>query len=160
MGRAEKVKAAVCAQLAKGPPGDLVRVDVIDYAACHAAGLPSSIIEGWRDNHFAVWVSHEPSAWGVVTHLWIRRHTGEARRPSWKEAQRIKDTIVGWERVAVEVFPRRVDIVDQANMYHLWVLPDGVILPFGLAEPGNEARALTFKETMPATIVDEWLGVR
>jgi hypothetical protein len=147
--RAANLRQIECARLAKGPAGDLEPVTGIDFRSAHGGGLPSSIVEGWRDNHFAVWVSHEASAWGVVTHLWVRRHTSEARRPSWKEAQRIKDTIAGWDRVAVEVFPRRVDIVDQANMYHLWVLPVGVILPFGLGTPGDEAKALTFDETMP-----------
>jgi hypothetical protein len=146
------MKQAEMERLAKGPAGDLERVP-LDLEAAHAAGLPSSIVEGWRDNHFAVWVSQEPSAWGVVTHLWIRRHTGEARRPSWKDAQRIKDTLVGWDRVAVEVFPRRVDVVDQAHMYHLWCIPEGVILPFGLGVAGEEAQALTLSETLPEKLL-------
>lgn len=33
---------------------------------------------------------------------------------------------------AVEVFPATRDLVDVANMYHLWVLPKSVQLPFTL----------------------------
>lgn len=153
--RAAHLRQIECERLAKGPPGDLERVTDVDFPQAHAGGLPKEITEGWKDNHFAVWVSYEPSAWGTVTHLWVRRHTSEARRPSWKEAQRIKDTVVGWGRTAVEVFPRRTDVVDQANMYHLWVLPEGVILPFGLGVAGEEARDLKFEETLPLHLRSE-----
>lgn len=44
-------------------------------------------------------------------------------RPSWPEMQRIKDELAGAERTAVEVYPPRAEIVDDADMYHLWVLP-------------------------------------
>lgn len=51
-------------------------------------------------------------------------------RPTWPEMQRIKDELAGEETTAVEVYPPRGEIVDGANMYHLWVLADP--LPFGL----------------------------
>lgn len=40
----------------------------------------------------------------------------------------------GDTRIGVEVYPRDADLVDQANIYHLWVLPLGFELPFGLHE--------------------------
>lgn len=51
-------------------------------------------------------------------------------RPTWWEAQRIKDELAGKDRTAVEVYPPRDEIVDGADMFHIWVLPEG--LPFGL----------------------------
>lgn len=54
--------------------------------------------------------------------------------PSWSEKQRIKDELIGPERLAVEVFPPRSELVDQADAYHLWVLPEGFTLPFGVEE--------------------------
>ena len=95
----------------------------------------------WRDyclvnNRYSVQLSDEPSEWGVVVHLWIRRHDGEPTR-SWSDLQRIKRECVeeGAVRVAVEVFPADEQLVDQANMYHLWVLPLGFELPFSLVRP-------------------------
>jgi hypothetical protein len=64
-----------------------------------------------------------------VRHLAISSLSGE--RPTWLEAQRIKDELAGAGATAVEVYPPRSKVVDEANMYHLWVLPAG--LPFGLA---------------------------
>lgn len=77
---------------------------------------------------------------GEVLHLAIRNvpNTGI----SWPDKQWIKDQIAGRERVAIEVFPPADDVVDAANMYHLWVLPRGMTLPFGLhlgVRPQKEA---------------------
>ena len=52
-------------------------------------------------------------------------------RPTWPEAQRIKDEIAGADATAVEVYPPHDQIVDGANMYHLWVLTEP--LPFTLS---------------------------
>ena len=43
-------------------------------------------------------------------------------RPSWPEMQRIKDEIAGPNATAVEVYPPQNEIVDDADMYHLWVM--------------------------------------
>jgi hypothetical protein len=51
-------------------------------------------------------------------------------RPSWYEMQRIKDEIAGEDRTAVEVYPPKSEIVDGADMFHIWVLRDP--LPFSL----------------------------
>lgn len=52
-------------------------------------------------------------------------------RPTWPEAQRIKNELAGAEATAVEVYPPENEVIDQADMYHLWVLPGR--LPFSLA---------------------------
>lgn len=63
-----------------------------------------------------------------VQHLAISSLSGI--RPSWWEAQRIKDELAGEGATAVEIYPPRNEVVDEADMYHLWVLPKG--LDFGL----------------------------
>ena len=50
-------------------------------------------------------------------------------RPTWWEMQRIKDEIAGPDATAVEVYPPHDEVVDDANMYHIWVVDK---LPFGL----------------------------
>lgn len=51
-------------------------------------------------------------------------------RPSWPEMQRIKDELAGTTATAVEVYPPQAEIVDDAEMYHLWVVTTS--LPFSL----------------------------
>jgi len=51
-------------------------------------------------------------------------------RPTWWEGQRLKNELCGEDRTAVEVYPPQGEVVDGADMYHLWVLPGA--LPFSL----------------------------
>ena len=67
--------------------------------------------------------------YGEITHLWIRRHDGKPL--GWTQLQRIKNEIVGDDQLAVQVFPKESNKVDQANMYHLFTFPD-----FGIEECG------------------------
>lgn len=92
----------------------------------------------WRshcfvNNRYSVQITDEDTDWGPVVHLWIRRHDGSPTR-SWSDLQTIKNELVedGEKSVAVEVFPPVAELVDQANMTHLWVLPNTVSLPFAL----------------------------
>lgn len=71
--------------------------------------------------------------YGLCLHL-VMRLKPDAPTPEipWAAKQRIKDELAGAGRVAVEVFPPAKELVDQADAYHLWVLPDGFKLPFGV----------------------------
>lgn len=89
--------------------------------------------DGWAADFT---VAHKNSVFAVldrtlpngVRHLAISSLSGD--RPSWLEAQRIKTEIAGPDATAVEVYPPDAEIVDQADMYHLWVVGR---LPFSLA---------------------------
>jgi hypothetical protein len=84
------------------------------------------------DNIYCVMVRTVETEWGLVEHACIRnvRNTDIP----WSEKQRIKDEIFGPERTAIEVFPSASQLVDEANMYHFWVLPESLKLPFSLKE--------------------------
>lgn len=80
---------------------------------------------------YSVQFFERASEWGTIDHLLIRRHDGGLLFP-WSDMQRIKDELCGAERVGLEVFPPRSQLVDDANCRHIWVLPIGFSLPFGL----------------------------
>lgn len=63
-----------------------------------------------------------------VRHLAVSSLSQE--RPTWWEMQRIKNEIAGEDAVAVEVYPPQSEVVDGADMFHIWVLPER--LAFGL----------------------------
>lgn len=110
---------------AQWSPGRLPRHSGSKWAAL------AGVTETWVGSIHTVMVAPIATEWGEVLHLFVRRHDSKAER-SWPTLQRIKNELVGPERVAVEVFPAASQLVDEANMYHLWVLPDGMKLPFGL----------------------------
>jgi len=80
-----------------------------------------SIYKAVANNAYSVQFSRFDSEvfGGQVIHLWIRRHDGKRFIP-WAHFQRIKDQLAGKDWQAVQVYPKRDKIVDQADMYHLW----------------------------------------
>lgn len=74
--------------------------------------------------------------WGVVEHLTITRMGIPSNDGSkdilWAVKQEIKDELIGDRYVAIEVFPDKKSLVDICDVYHLWVLPKGFRLPFGI----------------------------
>jgi len=63
-----------------------------------------------------------------VVHLAIR--TASNLEPPWRDMQRIKNELFGPEATAVHVMPPHSELIDEADMYHMWVLSDR--LPFSL----------------------------
>lgn len=98
-------------------------------------GWLGQVTQASRNRVFCVLRRPVESAAGAVTHLAITSLSTE--RPTWWEAQRIKNELAGEAATAVEVYPPQGEVVDGADMYHLWVLPGP--LPFSLADglPGG-----------------------
>jgi hypothetical protein len=90
----------------------------------------------YRNDFWIVQVYEFNCALGPMLHLAIRSiaqaGTDSGLEPSWSELQRIKNELCGEQAEAVQVHPRPADLMDQADMYHLFVLPQGWPLPFGL----------------------------
>ena len=63
-----------------------------------------------------------------VRHLAVSSLSGT--RPTWREMQRIKNELAGQDATAIEVYPPQDQLVDEADMFHIWVLRGR--LPFGL----------------------------
>lgn len=72
--------------------------------------------------------------WGQVEHVTIKHMVGGfwSGDVPWALKQEIKDELFGIRAVAIEVFPARKNLVDAADVYHLWVLPKGFEIPFGI----------------------------
>ncbi len=88
----------------------------------------SAFREAWLNNILSVQVYDRATAWGDVLHLALRRND-ESELRGWDELQRAKNEVVGSHRVAVEVYPAEEEVINQANMRHLFVLPEGFELP-------------------------------
>jgi hypothetical protein len=91
-------------------------------SACR--GWAAEFVRAHRNAVFSVLDRHV----GPVRHLAIASLS--QIRPTWPEMQRIKNELAGADATAVEVYPPQLEVVDEAPMYHLWVLPQP--LEFGL----------------------------
>jgi len=87
-------------------------------------------VEVWRSRDFLVQVF---SAHRGIERLSVCRtaHTGKSFVDgiAWEDLQRLKSECGRGDKDAVEIFPPDKDVVNVANMRHLWVLPHQ--LPFG-----------------------------
>jgi hypothetical protein len=85
-----------------------------------------------QGNDYVVMIRNIETEWGKVQHACIRN--ADNSDIPWREKQRIKNEIFGKESLAIEVFPCESQLVDEAGMYHIWVLPTGFKIPFGLKD--------------------------
>jgi hypothetical protein len=92
---------------------------------------PANMHRAYTNGFYVVMVFQQQTAWGLIEDAMVQRYDAAPIR-SWNELQRIKNELFGKERTAVEVYPAESDLCDVANIYHLWILPEGFHLPFGL----------------------------
>lgn len=94
-------------------------------------------IEVWRSRRFLVQVFRE--SFGLLR-LSINRAEVKGSRwedgITWDELQQIKREIGRGDFDAVEIFPRDQDVVNVANMRHLWVFTEAQI-PFAWRREGQ-----------------------
>ena len=109
-----KAQARVAAALAKKPAG---RFEKVDLAAMHGF-TPCGIIAAWMNNHISVQMFDVPGLECVL--LSFRRH--DEQPLSWDEIQDAKNQTIGNAEMAFELYPPACDVVDVANMRHLWVV--------------------------------------
>jgi hypothetical protein len=68
---------------------------------------------------------------GEAGAIWLSiKHNNRKAIRDWRHFQRIKNELAGAEREAIEIFPPESKLVDTANQYHIWVLPEGQSTPF------------------------------
>lgn len=84
--------------------------------------------ETWGNDRYQVTVRRRPG--GSVENLSVRRQDRKPIR-DWRDLQRIKNELAGFEVEAAELFPADARLVDSANQYWLWCLPPGERFPFG-----------------------------
>lgn len=99
-----------------------------------ARGYLRGVTETWSNGWYAVMARPVETTWGTVTHVMVTNLPGTTVR-DWPDLMRIKNELFGDHRTAVEVFPPRNEVVDQADMTHLWILPPEMTLPFTLIVP-------------------------
>lgn len=122
------------------------------WGAWRHTPLPSGIPggNGWcleirsnyANNLYSVLIRPLETRWGTIHHLAIR--TISNLEPPWRDKQRIKDELFGPAFTAIEVMPPEGEIVDQADMYHVWVLPDDFALPFSLFDARHQQKARVY----------------
>ena len=93
--------------------------------------------ECWVNNIYTVKVYYPDNSAACqfpnnkFTLLSFRNHANSHHAHDWRDMQRIKNEICGYERTAVEIYPPMSNLVDTCNQFHLWVYPEDYELDFG-----------------------------
>lgn len=84
----------------------------------------------FKNSHYVVMICNPVVVEGIgeVTRIMIRDNLAREHH-SWVDFQRIKNELVGEHRTAYEVYPPKSNVVNEFNIYHLWVMPEGYVSP-------------------------------
>lgn len=88
---------------------------------------PGSKVTAWVNRLYDAIRVERPN--GTI-HISFKRRDRAAVR-DWRHMQQIKNELAGPEREGLELFPRESRLLDGANQYHIWVLPEGMDVPIG-----------------------------
>lgn len=123
----------------KGVPPKLLKDQFGAYSGgSNRIGWHGEMDRCWIDNDKDICVCSRliRTKIGKVEHVTISKGTGTndgSGEVSWSEKMRIKDELFGEDRFAVEIFPKRKNLVDVCDVYHLWVFDKKIEIPFGIA---------------------------
>ncbi len=118
-----KEQKRMARKLLKKPPGKLLPVDL--SRAPYTPGMTCA----FRNNRYTVMVYEDSKMTKGVsaTRVMIQRHDDKPFSNHWKEIQGIKNEIFGPEVTAIEYFPAESELIDDHNIYWIWILPEGIL---------------------------------
>lgn len=93
---------------------------------------PTGMRFAFVNNVYWVQIYENLTDLGAVYQMMIGRHDHREICVPWGHLQKIKNDLGYEDRDAIECFPRTGHLVDVENIRHLWIMPAGKGLPFGL----------------------------
>lgn len=88
----------------------------------------SKMTNGWINETY--FVCSRYIAEHNIEHVAICRKDGNI--VTWSEKQIIKNDLFGEDRIAIEIYPPVDELIDDNNVFHLWVYEKGYKFPFSL----------------------------
>lgn len=116
--RQERAEASERAATIRSLPERLAMVPIAEWPP-YPPGPQAPPKEVWTSKHFVVQVYDAP---GGDERISVQR-TSQRDGITWDELQEVKHQVGRGHRVAVEVYPPNDQVVNVANMRHLWTLP-------------------------------------
>ncbi len=123
MNKQRQRKALAKKSLAK-PKGTLMPVDLATIET-----VPEWMSRAFRNNHYTVMIDdNAPLDNGsTAIKVLVQRHDDKPFTRHWRELQEIKNYLFGTSAVAIEFYPAQDRLIDDHNIYWLWVYPAGAM---------------------------------
>ena len=89
--------------------------------------VPEWMTRAYKNNRFVVMINDRAltTAHGHAIRAMIQRH--DDTPISWQSKREIKNELFGTETTAIEYYPAESDLIDDHNIYWLWIFPEGIL---------------------------------
>ena len=88
--------------------------------------IPKGMTRAYRNTRYTVMVYDNcKTDKGVAIRAMIQKHNDTPIINHWSELQKIKNEIFGAETTAIEYYPAESKLINDHNIYWLWIFPDG-----------------------------------
>lgn len=117
LNKARKSKAK---RLFKKPAGKFQPINLDDF------NTPLWMTRAYKNNRYCVMIDDSAKMTHGVTAIkvMVQRHDDKPIPKHWREMQNIKNELFGPEIVAIEFYPAESKLLDDHNIYWLWILPE------------------------------------
>lgn len=93
-----------------------------------AKNVPPGMTRAFRNNRFTVMVYDNDRSTGYqATRVMIQNHFDRPIENHWSEIYKIKNEIFGEDTCAIEYYPRSKNLINDHNIYWIWIFPEGII---------------------------------
>ena len=108
----------------------VTRFERIDLSK--ASFIPHGMTRAYRNTRYTVMVyDNVPTSHGFAIRIMVQKHDDTPIPKHWAEMQKIKNEIFGEEITAVEYYPSKSNLIDEHNIYWMFIYPEGVLpIPF------------------------------
>ncbi len=90
--------------------------------------IPKGMTRAFRNTRYTVMIyDNAVVSTGTAIRVMIQKHDNTPILRHWAELQNIKNQIFGEETTAIEYYPAESQLIDDYNIYWLWIFPDGVL---------------------------------
>lgn len=90
--------------------------------------VPRGMTRAFVNNKYMVMIyDNAQTTHGPAIQVLIQNHKNTPLKNHWREIQNIKNSIFGEEVTAIEYFPAESKLIDNYNIYWIFIFPDGII---------------------------------
>lgn len=90
--------------------------------------IPEGMTRAYGNTRYVVMVyDNIPTTKGKAIKAMIQKHDDTPIVNHWSELQKIKNEIFGEDKTAIEYYPSKEDLIDDFNIYWMWIFEEGVL---------------------------------
>lgn len=103
-------------------PGQFTEINLLEQEH------PNWMTRAYQNNRYVVMIQDNcETTHGKCIKTLIQKHDNKPIMNHWKELQNIKNKIFGEETLAIEYYPEQSKLIDESNIYWIFIYPEGII---------------------------------